>query len=174
MADMYKKFFVHSCGNFKKQVEKKLKASNTVRNKGEPNFRTTQIFEIAWLIFNHCLGRYLGDEVPNPNLGDEGSTIRMEEECAVRSTPLYAIKTLRKLLYHLTADAVFRVHSKGDLTLISPWYSLAEPITVESEGNIHSFCVDWLVIPIRTAELMGNSVFCFLPSSGLDNGCVPW
>ena len=156
MAGIYYNFFVSSSNNFRKQIDRKVKAANTVKNDGQPNFKTVSIPDISNVIFAYNMGRYFD---PAERVSDATD----------KNSPLFALGTLQRLLQQFSIDSVFRMHIKGDFTIITPWYSLIEPLSIKVGDNIQVFCADWLLIPIKTANIMEDKVLCFVPSSGLDD-----
>ena len=81
MATVYYNFFNDSCKHFKKSFEKKMKTGNTLKNDGEPNYKTLVISDISKYIYSFVFGRYF---LPS----------EIKERAGEKSSPLFAIHLL--------------------------------------------------------------------------------
>ena len=112
MANIYERFFTNTCSNTRKRITRKLKDSNTLKsNIANPHYRTIIIKDIPRLAFAYEYGR----------------NFARHERCVVGNmviSPIFHLKTMKRLVEVFPDDAVIRVVSSGRTTIIVPWLKL--------------------------------------------------
>jgi len=94
----YKKVFSDSCQNLKRNVEKKLKDSNTMKSSlHNPHYRT--------ILCKMCISRYLLLSTYRKLFHDDDDDD-------------FQLKTLTRLQELVSSEAFFRQHSSGDISFL--------------------------------------------------------
>ena len=156
------KFFNNCCNNFLKQLEKKVRGGNTLKNDGQPVYKTISVMEINQLIFAYNIGRNF----------DANEALTKADE---KTSSLYHITNINRLLDILSIQSIIRVHAKGDCSVVTPWMQIKEDYQLIVGDRSRTFCPGYLIIPVKTANLMAGMMFCFFPSPGLeDDGTESW
>ena len=153
-ANIYYKFYKNSCDHFLLLLEKKLKGSNTLKNNGDPVYKTVTVPDVYSLLFVSTIGKKFTVE--------ERRVVHSTKE----STILY-IRTIERLVDIFTVESVFRMHPRGDFSLVTPWYTFSKEYVLSVNEKTRVFCTGTLVLPVKT--LRPTKIFCFLPSSGLED-----
>jgi len=106
----YKKVFSDSCQNLKRNVEKKLKDSNTMKSSlHNPHYRT--------ILCKMCISRYLLLSTYRKLFHDDDDDEQLSGQ-TITTSPNFQLKTLTRLQELVSSEAFFRQHSSGDISFL--------------------------------------------------------
>ena len=116
-----KEFYDNTNSTMTKVSAKKLKDNNTIKcNASNPYDRVVQIPRVHWFTFKKFFGingvGSVGGGAANVN-GEKKQVIKID-----------SIVDLQKIF---SVQSIMRVHSSGDLTLITPWMKLTSDMSVK-------------------------------------------
>ena len=88
-----------------------------------------------------------------------------------KSSPKFNLTTISRVQEVFSGSAVVRVHSYGDLTLITPWFYVSNS---SNETNNDFLQKNTLILPLNKTDGLYK---CFIPCGGLDpttDNIPPW
>lgn len=145
-----KQLFKNYQESLKKAIVLKIRDSNKMKsNYADPHLRTLALPDVHRLVFETTVATKFKDSEKNEDVVDSKN-----------SSPNYSLSSISRI-NEVFPNAVIRVHSSGDITLVTPWYVL------NREMNIHEnvFAKGALVLPVEQGD---NAFKCFIPCAGLD------
>jgi len=155
VSSCYERVFVDTCANLKRNVEKKIKDSNTMKSSLiNPHYRTISLPNVHKVIFASTFGKLLKTE---------------EQVCSSsrRHSPKFQIKTLSRLQKLISSESLFRQHPSGDISFVTPWSKFTEDTYLMFENNLGSQIeTGRLVIPLTESE---DDFKVFVTCPGLDD-----
>lgn len=152
MSTTYKKFFDESVRNLDKNINKKLKDSNTLKsNVVNPHYRAVTLTNIPRLTFAYKYGKNFSPD----------------EKLRATDAASFRLRTLARLQYFFKPESLFKIHSSNDYTLICPWVKLVADMTVVfADGKKATFEEGKLGIPLYEDD---KKFFVFFVCGGLDH-----
>ena len=145
-----KKLFRNYQESLKKIVSSKLKDSNKMKStSADPHLRTLALPDVHRLVFDTTVATLFNDTEKKEDIIDPR-----------HSSPHYSLTSIKRIC-EVFPNAAVRIHSSGDVSLVTPWY------VINREVNLHGndFVKGALVIPIEQKNEMCK---CFIPCAGLD------
>lgn len=147
-------FYQNQCKFLEKSVNKTLRDCSTLKsNISNPHNRECVILNVSRLVFCSVYGRIL-----------EASERNIESiKPSASNTPLFELPSLERLLkFFKSSESILKIHSGGDVSLITSWLVLKERFNVK--GDLF-FEGGRLVIPLK---VNGDTVSVFIPCGGPD------
>ena len=160
-SSLLKALYLNLCNAFTKNLERKLKDNNSMKSTSiDPHLRTVVLADIPRLIFSGVFApKFNSDERSAPKNGD-------------KSSPLFNISTMERLVNIFSSHAAIKCHNSGDVSLITPIAVISgsessSPDYHDNENSHDNYVpsVGSLVIPLSTE---GCCYKCFIPCAGFD------
>ena len=156
-SNLYERLFKNSVSNLEKNVVKKIKDNNTIKSDlANPHHRVISLPNIPRHAFAFKYGsRFFGR--------DEKMSSPTE-----KNSPMFGVHTMERVQDLLPTEAVFKMHSSSDVTILTPWYSLSSDMTLLFKSTQQHLTAEKgrLVIPLkRDNDMLLEFVVC----AGLDD-----
>ena len=159
--EMLKGLYKSLYNSINKQIIRKMRDSNSMRtNTINPFLREVKISYVPRIIFNGIFSHRV-----NPR---ENSR---EVVPSKTTSPLFKFSTIERLCIIFGNNNLFKFHSSGDVSIITPWLKLTVPwqntSAEEKVGNVNEcqFEVGRLLLPLQETE---STFKVFIPCAGPD------